>query len=74
MLFSRFYRWKDQNLTMFTIGRFTEKIRMIALLMEEILNFLNFGKEEEKNIKKYRSFQNSKLKLKKVHFWVKKWH
>ena len=34
----------------FTIVRSTAKIRMIALLMTEIFNFLNFGKE--KNEKK----------------------
>ena len=31
-----------------TIGRFTDKIRMIALLMPEIFNFLNFEKKNNK--------------------------
>ena len=34
-------------------------MRMIAFLMEEVLNFLNFWKEEEKNIKK--NIEGSKI-------------
>ena len=39
---------------MFTIGRFTEEIRMIAILMTDIFNFLNFGKKLNKNFKKFK--------------------
>ena len=45
-----------------TIGRFTEKIRMIAVLMKEIFNFLNLKTKQERNIEA--------SKVENLKFWI----